>query len=160
MNFQEIQWNMQLAMEEAEIAEGKGEVPIGCIITSPSGEIIARAHNTKEVDNDPSGHAEINALKIAGDRINTWRLNGCSVYVTLEPCPMCLNAMVHARIENLYFGAYDSKAGAISLGYNFPNDKRLNHHFKIAGGILHYKCSRILSNFFKRKRGQYNTLMR
>ena len=141
-----------MALEEAEKAYDLDEVPIGCVIVSDSGEVLAKAHNYKETDNNPCGHAEIIAIQKAAREIESWRLSGATIYVTLEPCPMCLGAMTQSRISRLVFGSYDRKGGALSLGYSFYKDQRLNHRFQVMGGLNHYKCSKILSNYFKEKR--------
>lgn len=154
--FEDHLWIMDEALIEANKAYREDEVPIGAIVVDPNGTIIARAHNRKEHANNPCGHAEILAILEAAKKLNNWRLVGCSIYVTLEPCPMCLGAIVQSRLSNLYFGAYDAKGGAISLNYNLYKDKRLNHNFNVVGGILHYDCSRVLSRFFKEKRSTYN----
>jgi tRNA(adenine34) deaminase len=149
-------WLMNEALLEADRAYREDEVPIGAVIVDPHGAVLARAHNKKEKNNNPCGHAEILAITEAAKKISNWRLINCSIYVTLEPCPMCLAALVQARIGTLYFGAYDPKGGALSLNYNFNNDKKLNHSFPVVGGLLHYECSQLLSNFFREKRGLYN----
>ncbi len=146
---------MNLALEAAEDAYDMNEVPIGAVIVSESGEILSKSHNIKEKDNNPCGHAEIIAIKDACQKIESWRLIGCRIYVTLEPCPMCLSAIGHARLGQCIFGAYDLKGGALSLGYNLYKDKRLNHTFSIAGGLQHYRCSSLLSKFFREKRDQH-----
>lgn len=146
---------MDEALIEANKAYKLDEVPIGAVIINSEGKIIARSHNKKEAENNPCAHAEIIAIMEASKKIENWRLLNCSLFVTLEPCPMCLNALTHARISNLYFGAYDLKAGSLSLNYNFYKDKKLNHHFNVIGGLKHFECSKILSNFFKEKRNNY-----
>lgn len=151
MELTKIDQYMAQALEEAQSAYLEDEVPVGCLIVSPYGETLARTYNKKEQDNDACAHAEILAIQAAGKKLG-WRLVDCSLIVTLEPCPMCLSAMLQARIGALYFGAYDRKGGALSLGYNFPRDKRLNHTFSVMGGVRHYECSRMLSNYFKQKR--------
>ncbi len=148
-------WLMDEALKEADLAYRVGEVPIGAIIVDKKGTIISRAFNEKEAKKNPCGHAEIIAIKKAAAQINNWRLLETSVIVTLEPCPMCLAAMVQARIGALYFGAYDAKGGAISLNYNLHNDSRLNHQFSVVGGIRHFECSKLLSIFFKERRSNY-----
>ena len=155
MNFKDIKWFMSLALSEAEKAEKAGEVPVGAVIVSPEGEVIAKASNLKEQTHNPIGHAEIIAITQACSKLGSWRLVDCTLYVTLEPCPMCLSAIAQARIKNLYFGAYDKKGGAISLGYNMAQDSKLNHFVNIFGGMQHFECSKILSEFFKRRRLAY-----
>ena len=148
-------WFMTLALEQAELAYRAQEVPVGAIIVSPEGEILSKQFNQKETDLNPTGHAEILSIIEASKRIGNWRLSHCSIYVTLEPCPMCLAAMVQSRIGRCVFGAYDPKGGAISLGYRLHQDKRLNHRFSVCGGIKHFDCSKILSQFFKERRTTY-----
>ncbi len=147
---QDIKYMLQ-AMELAKETSGNGEVPVGAVIVLEN-EIIASGKNQKENFFNPVGHAEIIAIKNAAENIKNWRLENCSLYVTLEPCPMCLGAMIQARIKRLVFGAYDKKGGAISLGYNLYKDNRLNHNFDIVGGILMEEASCLLSNFFSSKR--------
>lgn len=148
-------WNMDTALKSACHAFDMNEVPIGCIIVDSSGVEIANTHNLKETIFDPTGHAEIHALKQAANQMKSWRLTGATLFVTLEPCPMCLAAMVQARIQTCVFGAYDKKGGALSLGYYLNQDKRLNHQFSIVGGVRHWECSQLLSRFFRLKREQY-----
>jgi tRNA(adenine34) deaminase len=147
---------MDEALIEAEKAYRIDEVPIGAVIVDSSGAILSRTHNLKEKVFNPCGHAEILAIVEAAKKIKNWRLKECSIFVTLEPCPMCLNAMVQARIEKLYFGAYDSKGGSLSLNYNFYKDQKLNHSFSVVGGVRHFECSKLLSQFFREKRVNYN----
>ncbi len=149
-------WLMDEALKEAFRAYSEDEVPIGAVVVDERGTILARAHNQKEKVFNPCGHAEVLAIIEAAKKIGNWRLTNCSVYVTLEPCPMCLSAMIQARIGKLYFGAYDAKGGALSLNYNFYKDAKLNHSFPVLGGLRHFECSKILSTFFKEKRGRYN----
>lgn len=157
MNFEDHNWNMTVALEEAYSAWSLGEVPIGAVIIDSNGKFLAKSHNIKESAHNPCGHAEILAIIDAGKKLKNWRLTGATVYVTLEPCPMCMSALLQARIKTLVFGAYDKKGGAISLGYNFAKDSRLNHTFNIVGGIKHFECSKILSNFFHEKRQFYKS---
>ncbi len=151
-NFRDIEWHMETALLEAEAAYRIDEVPIGAVVVDQGGAIISRSHNIKESTHDPCGHAEILALQEAAKKVKNWRLKGCTLYVTLEPCAMCLSAALHARVDRIIFGAYDKKGGAISLGYELFKDQRINHNCQLYGGILHYKCSNILSNFFREKR--------
>lgn len=148
-------WHMGTALKEAEMAYSLDEVPVGAVIVDRYGKAIANVHNLKERANDPLGHAELIAIREAAHQLRNWRLEGCSLYVTLEPCPMCLAAMVQARIARLIFGAYDSKGGALSLGYNLHKDSKLNHSFDVMGGVMQYECSKLLSTFFKQKRKVY-----
>lgn len=148
-------WFMSMALEQAHLAYKSHEVPVGAVIVSPSGEILSKQHNLKEISHNPTGHAEILSLVEASKKIHNWRLSGCILYVTLEPCPMCLAAMVQSRIEQCIFGAYDNKGGALSLGYFLQKDNRLNHRFSVIGGIKHFECSKLLSQFFKERRNGY-----
>lgn len=155
MNLKNHNWYMNLALEEAEKAFRKGEVPVGCIIVDENDNIVSKTHNLKESIKDTTAHAEILAIKESSQSNNDWRLLGHTAYITLEPCPMCMYALLQARVDRVVFGAYDSKAGSVSLGYNFHLDKRFNHSFDILGGVEHFKCSKILSNFFKQRRKGY-----
>ncbi len=158
IKFEDQLWLMDEALIEAEKAYRSDEVPIGAVIVDSKGTILARAHNIKEHSSNPCGHAEILAIIHAGEKINNWRLTNCTLFVTLEPCPMCMGAIVQARLSRLVFGAYDKKGGAVSLNYNLYKDKRLNHNFEIVGGLKHYESSKLLSRFFKEKRSSYNNL--
>lgn len=149
------EWFMRLAMEEAEKAYQSDEVPVGAIVVDSTGNVVAKKYNQKESNHNPCGHAEMLALTAAAAKQKNWRLSGHQLYVTLEPCVMCLSAMLHARIDRVIFGAYDAKAGALSLNYNIYKDKRLNHQFKVTGGICQIDCGRVLSQFFKEKRRKY-----
>lgn len=148
-------WCMKLALEEAEKGWKADEVPIGALVVSEIGEILARAHNDKEKKFNPFGHAEMIAMTEAAKKRGNWRLENCTLIVTLEPCPMCLAAMREARIGRVIFGAYDAKGGALSLNYNLHQDQRLNHRFEAVGGVHHFECSKILSDFFRTKRQEY-----
>ena len=148
-------WFMNLALEEADKAYALDEVPVGAVIVSSKGEVLSQAHNLKEGDFNPCGHAEVLAIIEASKKLKSWRLTDATIYVTLEPCNMCMAAMVQARIGRLAFGAYDTKAGALSLGYNLHKDSRLNHSYQVCGGILHQKCSKLISRFFREKRAAY-----
>ena len=154
-NIKEHLWNMSIALDEAEKSYKNDEVPVGAVVVFKNGPLIGRGHNLKEKAHDPCGHAEILALKQAAQKIKNWRLTECILYVTLEPCPMCLGAMIQGRIGHLVFGAYDPKGGALGPNYNFYRDIRLNHTFPVIGGIRHYECSRLLSQFFKERRNFY-----
>lgn len=156
--FSDNEWAMTLALEEADRAFKMDEVPVGAVIIDKEGTVISRAHNLKEKNNDPCGHAEILAIQSAAEKLKNWRLEGMRLIVTLEPCVMCLGAIVHSRLEGVIFGAYDPKGGALSLGYNLYKDSRLNHRFDIVGGVNHYDCSRVISTFFKQKRKMYKDL--
>lgn len=138
---------MRVAIDEAAKARELGEVPIGCAISAGS-EVIARAHNRRESDQDPTAHAEILALRAAAEKLGSWRLEGTTVASTLEPCPMCAGALVASRVERLVFGAPDPKAGATGTLYNLLADPRLNHEVEVVGGVLGEKCSELLTEFF------------
>ena len=139
-------------MTKPDLAYQEKEVPVGAIIVSPDGKVVAEARNTKETLHNPCGHAEINALIKAGEVNQSWRLDWRLLFVTLSLVQCVLGAMIQARIKHLVFGAYDSKGGALSLGYYINNDKRLNHRFGVTGGVQHFSCSKILSDFFKERR--------
>lgn len=157
MNFSvsDHMWFMTMALEQAELAYKAQEVPVGAVLVSPKGDVLSKQHNLKESHFNPTAHAEILALTEGAKKIQNWRLSDCILYVTLEPCPMCLTAMVQSRVKQCVFGAYDAKGGALSLGYHLHSDKRLNHQFSIMGGIKHFECSRVLSQFFKERRTGY-----
>ena len=138
-------------MKEAEKAALEGEVPVGAVIVK-DGEIIARGHNQNETLKDPTAHAEIMALRQAGAVLGDWRLPGCEMYVTVEPCSMCAGAIVWARIQKLYIGAMDPKAGACGSVFNIPQEQKLNHYVEIETGIMEQECSRIMRDFFKKLR--------
>ena len=148
-------WNMNICLEQANKAFSQNEVPVGCVICDPFGKEISKSHNLKEQNNDPCGHAEIIAIKKAANRLNSWRLINCIIYISLEPCIMCLGAILNSRISTIVFGAYDLKGGAISLGLNIHKDKRLNHQLSVIGGISEYNCSKIMTNFFRERRKFY-----
>lgn len=140
-----------LALEEAEKARKKGEVPVGAIIVK-QGEVIAKAHNLKETLNDPTAHAEILAIKEACKKLNNWRLNGCEMYVTLEPCPMCAGAILQSRISKIYIGTFDETSGAAGSTINILQNPNLNHFLEV-NWDNNEECSKILTKFFKDRRG-------
>ncbi len=148
-------WFMSVALEQAEQAYWKEEVPVGAVLVSPSGEILSKQFNLKETQFNPTAHAEMLAIVEGAKKLQNWRLSNCTLYVTLEPCPMCLTALVQSRVKLCVFGAYDPKGGALSLGYHLHQDKRLNHQFSIIGGVKHFECSKLLSQFFKERRTGY-----
>lgn len=141
---------MDLAIEEAERAFAEGEAPIGCLIVK-DGEILAIGRNTRETLQDALGHAEINAIRKACEALHSWRLSGCTLYVTLEPCPMCMGAIINARIDQVVFGAYDPKAGCCGTLADF-NKLGFNHKPEILGGIRELRCQQLLSDFFAQLR--------
>jgi tRNA(adenine34) deaminase len=142
---------MAFAVEEAERAAATGEVPVGAIVVAQD-QIIGRAHNRRETDSDPTAHAEILALRAAASALGTWRLSEATLYVTLEPCPMCAGALVAARVARLVFGATDPKAGACGSLYNLCVDPRLNHELPVTAGVLAEQCGNLLSAFFEQRR--------
>jgi tRNA(adenine34) deaminase len=149
---------MAIALDEARSAMDHDDVPIGCVIVDADGAELARAHNARERDADPTAHAELLALRDAAAKLGTWRLEGVSLYVTLEPCAMCAGAMVLARIGALVFGAGDPKAGAAGSLYDIVDDPRLNHRVPTTRGVLADECSALLSGFFAAKRGRTGSL--
>lgn len=144
---------MQLAIEQAKIAESYDEVPIGAVVVY-EGEVIARGYNRRELDEDPAGHAEFIALKKASEKLGHWRLSGCTVYVTLEPCLMCAGLMYQSRIDRCVYGARDPKAGALGTLYQINADERLNHRFEVTAGVLENECAGLLSGFFAKLRAR------
>jgi len=142
---------MQMAVNQAHIAEENGDVPIGAVIIH-NDRIIAKAYNQREQLNDPTAHAEIIAITQAAAALETWRLNDCTIYVTLEPCPMCAGALVLARIDRLVYGCDDPKTGACKSLYHIVQDERLNHRLEVSAGVLEEDCSRLLQDFFQRRR--------
>ncbi|MDP2182065.1 MAG: tRNA adenosine(34) deaminase TadA [Actinomycetota bacterium] len=139
---------MALALDEARHAGDLGEVPIGALVVC-EGAIVSRGHNRREIDHDPAGHAEFLAIREAAAKLGRWRLSDCTVYVTLEPCPMCAGLMHQARIDRLVYGTTDPKAGAVGTLYDLSNDERLNHRFAVTSGILAEESSALLKGFFE-----------
>ena len=148
---QEDQRFMRVAIEAAQIAEENGDVPIGAVIVYKN-QIIGKAYNQREQLKDPTAHAEIIALTQAAAFLESWRLNGCTIYVTLEPCPMCAGALVLARIDRLVYGCDDTKTGACKSLYNIVQDERLNHRLEVTSGVLEEQCREQLQGFFARRR--------
>jgi tRNA(adenine34) deaminase len=157
MNIECDEKYMKLALEQAGIAEENGDVPIGAVIIK-DGQIIAKAYNQREQLQDPTAHAEIIALTQAAAALENWHLNGCTIYVTLEPCPMCAGALVLARMDRLVYGCDDPKAGAAGSLYDIVRDKRLNHRLTVTSGVLADECSTLLQDFFQKKRLGKNPL--
>lgn len=143
---------MRAALEEARAAEQNGEVPVGAILLGPDGQRIGAGQNRVIRDADPTAHAEIVALRAGGTALKNYRLDGCTLYVTLEPCAMCAGAMVHARLARVIFGAFDPKAGAAGSVLQVLQHAQLNHRPQIAGGILLEPCGEILRRFFVNRR--------
>ena len=150
LNMENMQNYMRLAIAQAIKAKNKDEVPVGAVIVH-KGRVIAKAHNSRESKKNPLGHAEILAIAKAARKLRGWRLPDCTLYVTLEPCPMCAGAIINARIDNVIFGAYDPKAGSFGSLYNMAEGK-LNHTPAITGGVLESECAEIISAYFKEKR--------
>ena len=144
---------MRLAILEAEAAEAAGEVPVGAIVLSPSGEVLGRGNNQVLRSSDPTAHAEIVALREAGKALGNYRLLGCTLVCTLEPCAMCAGAILHARLQRLVYAARDPKAGACGSALAVLNHSALNHRVEVAEGVLATECSALLSDFFRRRRG-------
>lgn len=158
---------MRMALEEARLAAEEGEVPIGAVVVHGAehvetdcgvelvgGEVVARAHNRRETDKDPSAHAEFSAMCEAARALDRWRLTGCTVYVTLEPCLMCAGLMVNGRIDRCVFGAADPKGGALGTLYDVSHDERLNHEFEVTPGVLGEECAQVLRDFFRARRAK------
>jgi tRNA(adenine34) deaminase len=149
---------MRMALREAEIAFEADEVPIGAVVVHepPGGgpRVIAAAHNQREQLRDPTAHAEMIAITQAAEALGNWRLAGCTLYVTLEPCPMCAGAIVLARVPRVVYGAADPKAGAVTTLYHLLEDPRLNHRAEVISGVLEQPCGEILSRFFQQKRSK------
>jgi len=142
---------MELALQLAKEAFSRGEVPIGAVLVK-NGEILAQNHNRREELKDATAHAEILVLREAGQLLGGWRLLGTTLYVTLEPCPMCAGALVQARVSRLVFGTRDPKGGACGSLYNIPRDGRLNHRLEVEEGVLGERCAALLQDFFKERR--------
>lgn len=142
---------MREALLEAQLAYEEGEIPVGAVVVQ-DGNIIARAHNTREQFHDPLGHAELSALSMAAEVLGSWRLDDCDLYVTLEPCPMCAGAILNARLRRVYFGAYDEVMGAVGSKLNLFYDYRWSTTIHFAGGILEAGCRDILQVFFRERR--------
>lgn len=144
---------MRLALSEAERAYEQGEVPVGAVVIQKD-RILGRGHNRIEKLNDPTAHAEIIAISAAAESLGHPRLNQATIYVTIEPCPMCAGAIVLARLERLVYGARDPKTGACGTLYDITNDLRLNHRVKVSSGVLENECSQMLSDFFRKLRSK------
>lgn len=139
---------MRQALDEARAAAGHADVPIGAVVLDAEGRVIAGAGNERELLGDPTAHAEVLALRRASERLGGWRLEGCTLVVTLEPCTMCAGALVLARVERLVFGAFDPKAGAVSSLWDVVRDPRLNHRPAVVTGVLADECGAVLQEFF------------
>ena len=145
---------MERAITEAELAAQVGEVPVGAVLVDAAGQEIACGRNRREERQDPTWHAEVEALRLGAERLGGWRLEGCTLYVTLEPCPMCMGALVNARIARVVWGAADPKAGAAETLYRIGDDDRLNHKVESVGGVLGARCGDLLTSVFRELRAK------
>lgn len=143
---------VRLALGEARSALATGDVPVGALVVSSDGDVVGRGHNARERDADPTAHAEVLALREAARRLGRWRLEGCTLVVTLEPCTMCAGAAVLARVDRVLFGAWDPKAGAAGSLWDVVRDRRLNHRPEVVGGVLGEECARVLRDYFEEHR--------
>jgi tRNA(adenine34) deaminase len=143
---------MGVALDLARGAAARGEVPVGAVVLSPDGSVIASAHNEREASHDPTAHAEVVALRRAGALLGNWQLSGCTLVVTLEPCTMCAGAAVLARVSRVVFGAWDPKAGAVGSLWDVVRDRRLNHRPEVIAGVREPECSALLADFFAARR--------
>jgi len=143
---------MRAALDEARAAAATGDVPIGAVVIGPDGTTVARGRNIREAEHDPTGHAEVVALRHAAATRGSWRLEGCTLVVTLEPCTMCAGAIVLARVSKLVFGAYDEKAGAVGSLWDVVRDRRLNHRPEVISGVLADESTALLDEFFAEQR--------
>lgn len=143
---------MRLAMEQAGRAREHGDVPIGAVLLAPDGTLLAAAGNERELTGDPTAHAEVVAIRRAAEVLGEWRLEDCTLVVTLEPCTMCAGAIVTSRVGHLVFGAFDEKAGAVASLWDVVRDPRLNHRPKVTSGVLAKECAALLLDFFSHRR--------
>ena len=143
---------MRLALDEARAALPSGDVPVGAVVVGPDGTVVGRGRNVREAEGDPTGHAEVRALREAAAALGEWRLAGCTLVVTLEPCTMCAGALVLARVDRLVYGAEDPKAGAVGSLWDVVRDRRLNHRPEVVGGVLAAECGDLLRAFFRDQR--------
>jgi tRNA(adenine34) deaminase len=143
---------MRAALDEARVGLGSHDVPVGAVVLDADGAVLGRGHNVRERDGDPTGHAELVAIRRASAALGAWRLTGCTLVVTLEPCTMCAGAIVLARLQRLVFGAYDAKAGAVGSLWDVVRDRRLNHRPEVLGGVLADDSRNLLDDFFAHQR--------
>ena len=143
---------MKKAMAMARWGEGLDEVPVGCVIAGPEGNILSWGYNRRQTDQDPTGHAEMMAIRQAAEKLGSWRLEGCTLYVTLEPCPMCAGAIIQSRIGRVVYGASDPKGGCAGSCIDLFGVQGFNHYPQIQGGILREECAQMLKEYFKKKR--------
>jgi tRNA(adenine34) deaminase len=144
---------MRLALHQAGLAVAAGDVPVGAVVVDADGVVLGAGFNAREALGDPTAHAEIVALRAAASAAGSWRLSGCTLVVTLEPCTMCAGALVLARVDRVVFGAADPKAGAVGSLWDVVRDRRLNHRPEVVGGVLSDECGAVLSAFFEARRG-------
>jgi tRNA(adenine34) deaminase len=144
---------MRLALDQAGLTVASGDVPVGAVVVDAGGEVLGAGFNAREALGDPTAHAEILALRAAAAVVGSWRLSGCTLVVTLEPCTMCAGALVLARVDRVVFGALDPKAGAVGSLWDVARDRRLNHRPEVVGGVLSDECGELLSAFFEARRG-------
>jgi len=144
---------MRLALRQAALAVASGDVPVGAVVVDAAGDVIGSGYNAREATGDPTAHAEILALRAAAASVGGWRLAGCTLVVTLEPCTMCAGALVLARVDRVVFGALDPKAGAVGSLWDVVRDRRLNHRPEVTGGVLEAECGELLRSFFEGRRG-------
>jgi tRNA(adenine34) deaminase len=145
---------MREAIAEAEAAAAAGDVPVGAVVVDAAGTVVGRGRNRREADQDPTAHAEIDALRRASAALGHWRLEGATVFATLEPCPMCAGALVNARVARVVYGCPDPKAGAVDTLFTIGKDPRLNHRFAVTAGVLGDECAALLKQFFALRRGR------
>jgi tRNA(adenine34) deaminase len=143
---------MRLALAEADAALPSDDVPVGAVVMGPGGEVLGRGHNVREAEGDPTGHAEVRALQAAARAVGQWRLAGCTLVATLEPCTMCAGAIVLARVDRLVYGAEDPKAGAAGSLWDVVRDRRLNHRPEVVAGVLADECAEMLRAYFRTHR--------
>ena len=144
---------MRLALDEARLALPSADVPVGAVVVDEDGAVLGRGHNVREAEGDPTGHAEVRALRAAAEAAGEWRLAGATLVVTLEPCTMCAGALVLARVDRLVYGADDPKAGAVGSLWDVVRDRRLNHRPEVVGGVLAEESAELLRGFFRNQRG-------
>ncbi len=143
---------MGLALSEAFVAGAAGEIPVGAVVLSAAGDVVSTGRNVRETSFDPTGHAEVVALRRAGEVLGDWQLTGSTLVVTLEPCTMCAGALVLARVARVVFGAWDPKAGAVGSLWDVVRDRRLNHRPEVVGGVREAECAQVLTEFFTARR--------
>lgn len=143
---------MRRAIARARFAPATGDVPVGAVVVGPGGDLVGAGHNAREADGDPTAHAEVLALRAASQRLGRWRLDDCTLVVTLEPCLMCAGAIILARVPRVVFGAWDPKAGASGSQWDVLRDRRVNHRPEVVGGVLEEECGELLREFFAAQR--------